>query len=226
MPIEIRVERVRDGRAFATRRVELRQAGEAILELMASFQRRERGYEHQPPMPEAPDPERLPPLEELFRRQGDRVPEAMRHWVGQPRALDMRFAVVPTYLGGEASRGPALAWFRAPGALPDDPALHRCLLAYATDMSFNDNSIRPHGRDGPLGPPMMASLDHAVWFHADARVDEWLLFEMESPRAAGARGFNVGSVFRRDGVHVASVAQDALLRPLGRAAADLPRGRD
>ena len=195
--------------------MELRQQGAPILELMASFQKPEPGYEHQPPMPEAPDPESLPPLEVLFARQGDRVPEATRHWVGKVRALDMRFATIPTYLGGEACTGPGLAWFRAPGVLPDDPALHRCLVAYASDMSFNDSSIRPHGRDGPLGPPMMASLDHAVWFHTDARVDDWLLFQMESPRAAGARGFNLGSIFRRDGAHVASVAQDALLRPLG-----------
>jgi len=216
-PILFRVDRSREGRAFATRQVVALQGGQEILHMIASFQRPEKGYEHQNPMPEAPDPESLPRLGELVRARGDAIPGHTRGWAGKPRSIDMRYAVVPVYLGGEVGRETCLAWFRAPGALPDDPELHRCLIAYATDMSFNDNAIRAHGFDGPLGPPVMASLDHALWFHANARADEWLLFEMDSPRASGARGFSRGAIYSRDGVHVATVAQDSLMRPTGAA---------
>ena len=108
-------------------------------------------------------------------------------------------------------------WFRATKSLPEDPFFHRCALAYASDMSLLDTVILPHGRSGPLGPIMMASLDHAIWFHRDVRVDDWLLYAQDSPLAAGARGFARGSIFTRTGELVASVAQEGLIRPTGRA---------
>lgn len=208
------MERTREGRAFATRQVVALQGEKPIFQMLASFMRSEEGYDHQAPAPPAPAPESLPPLEELVGVRGASLPEGSRHWAGKPRSIDMRHAVVPYYLGGEVGSEPMLAWFRAHDALPDDPDLHRAVIAYTTDMSLNDTAIRVHGHDGPLGAPMMSSLDHSVWFHTDARADEWLLWVCESPRAAEARGFSRGAIYRRDGVQVATVAQESLMRPL------------
>ena len=99
---------------------------------------------------------------------------------------------------------------------PDDPTLHRCMISYATDISLNDNALRHHGHKGPHGPLSTSSLDHSVWFHVDARADEWLLLAMESPRAKDGRGYSRGQIFRRDGVHVASAVQESIPRPVGR----------
>jgi acyl-CoA thioesterase-2 len=123
----------------------------------------------------------------------------------------MRHVAPPATLGGRgAPRN--LAWFRAPGPVGDDPLVHQALIAYASDLSFNDNAARPHARPGTLGV-RLSSLDHALWFHAPARADRWLLYEQHSTRGAAARGLVRGAIFDRDGVHVASVAQECLLRP-------------
>ncbi|MCH2170158.1 acyl-CoA thioesterase II [Myxococcota bacterium] len=214
LPIDFRVERTREGRAFATRQVLAVQDEEPIFQMIASFMREEEGYEHQATAPPAPDPESLPPLEELVGVRGARLPEGSRHWAGKPRSIDMRHAVVPYYLGGDVGREPMVAWFRTHDPLPDDPDLHRAIIAYTSDMSLNDTAIRAHGHEGPLGAPMMSSLDHAVWFHVDARADEWLLWVCDSPRAAAARGFSRGVIYRQDGVQVATVAQESLMRPM------------
>jgi acyl-CoA thioesterase-2 len=210
-PVVYRVDRVRDGRSFATRRVTAIQRDAVIFEMSASFHRLESGDEHHAPMPEAPHPDALPAPHVLVERMRDRVPEDCR-WALEPRAIEMRHLHVPTFLGGGPGDGPNLAWFRAPAALPDDALLHQSLLAYATDYTFNDNALRRHGRTGRPGRPMMASLDHSIWFHEPARVDRWLLFFQESPRAGGGRGFVRGEIFTQEGRHVASVAQEALLR--------------
>lgn len=209
--VEYCVERVRDGRSFSTRRVVARQRERAIFEMSASFHQPEHGDEHHAPMPDAPPPEALPEPHVLVEHMRARVPEDCR-WALEPRAIEMRHLHVPTFLGGEAGDAPNLAWFRAPAAVPEDPLLHQCLLAYATDFTFNDNALRRHGRLGRAGRPMMASLDHSIWFHEAARIDEWLLFFQESPRAGGGRGFVRGEIFTRAGRHVASVAQETLLR--------------
>lgn len=210
-PVLYRVERVRDGRSFATRRVEASQRGVPIFEMSASFHQSERGDEHHAPMPDAPPPESLPEPHVLVERMRDRVPDDCR-WALEPRAIEMRHLHVPTFLGGERGDEPNVAWFRAPGPVPEDPLLHQCLLAYATDFTFNDNALRRHGRTGRPGRPMMASLDHSIWLHEPARVYDWLLFLHESPLAGGGRGFVRGEIFTRSGRHVASVAQEALLR--------------
>lgn len=214
-PVLYTVERIRDGRSFATRRVVALQRGRAIFNTAVSFHREEKGYEHQDPMPDAPDPETLPTWEEHVRQNWDRVSPEVRSWAPKPRPIEMRHVHLPTYLGGEAHEGPSLTWFRVGRRLPDDGALHQCLLTYVTDIGLIDATIRPHGRSGPLGPLMIASLDHAVWFHRPLRVDDWLLYVEESPAAAGARGFARGSIFTRSGVLVASVAQEGLIRPTG-----------
>jgi len=217
LPVVYSVDRIRDGQSFTTRRVVARQRGKAIFSTSISFQVAEQGYEHQMPMPEAPDPETLPTREELVKRHFERIPEADRAWVGQPRAIDTRHVALPTFFGGGPRTGANLVWFRVPRALPEDPSLHQRLLAYMSDMTLIDNAVLPHGRNGRLGPLLVASLDHALWFHRPARVDQWLLYAQDSPAAAGARGFVRGTIFTQDGTLVASAAQEGLLRPARRA---------
>ena len=218
VPVVFTVDRIRDGQSFVTRRVVARQRGKAIFNMSVSFQAEERGYEHQMPMPDAPDPESLPTREELVRRHFDAIPAADRQWVAQPRPIDVRHARLPTFFGGGGGEAtptsPTLVWMRVPRKLGDDPALHQRLLAYMSDLTLLDNIVLPHGRNGRLGPVMVASLDHAVWFHRALRADEWLLYAQDSPAAAGARGFARGTIYTRAGQLVASVAQEGLLRPV------------
>jgi acyl-CoA thioesterase-2 len=212
-PIEFFVDRLRDGRSFSARRVLAIQDDRELLSLQASFHAAEPGYEHQDPMPEAPPPESLPAFAELVERMQERFPARSAGWAAKPRSIEMRHTVVPSYLGGEPGREPNLAWFRAEAALPEDPLLHQCLIAYTSDMAFNDNALRAHV--GPGEPPLqaMSTVDHAIWFHEPARADEWLLFAQQSPKAARARGFVSGTIYSRDGRLVASVGQDSLMRP-------------
>ncbi len=213
-PVVFTVDRIRDGKAVVTRHVVARQRGKAIFNMSVSFQVEERGYEHQMEMPAAPDPEMLATRDQLVRNHFDAIPEADRHWVAQPRPIDVRHVQLPTFFGGGPSRAPSLVWMRVPRALGDEPALHQRLLAYMSDLTLLDNIVLPHGRNGRLGPVMVASIDHAVWFHRSLRVDDWLLYVQDSPAAAGARGFARGTIFARNGALVASVAQEGLLRPV------------
>jgi acyl-CoA thioesterase-2 len=207
------VDRIRDGRSFTTRLVVARQRGHAIFNMSVSFHVDESGYEHQMPMPAAPAPEDVPTWDELVKKQLDHLPKELRSWVGGPRAIDLRHVQVPSYLGGAPFEGPSLVWVRVARRIGDEALLHRALLTYASDISLLDNMVRPYGRIGRLGPLMTASLDHALWFHRDLRVDEWLLYVQESPAAAGARGFARGMIYTREGRLVASVAQEGLMRP-------------
>ncbi len=214
IPVLYSVDRIRDGHSFTTRRVVAIQHGKAIFNMSASFHAPEPSYEHQLPMPEAPPPESVPTWAERVEQMWSRIPEEARVFAPRPRPIDLRHVDLPTYLGGGPTREPGLVWLRVERGLGDDPLLHQALLTYASDISLLDNVIRPHGRLGTLGPLMMASLDHAVWFHRPLRVDEWLLYAQESPVAAGARGFARGQLFTREGVLVASVAQEGLMRPV------------
>jgi acyl-CoA thioesterase-2 len=150
------------------------------------------------------------------KKQLEHLPKEMRSWVGGPRAIDLRHVQVPSYLGGPVFEGPSLVWVRVARRIADEPMLHQALLTYASDISLLDNMVRPYGRIGRLGPLMTASLDHALWFHRDFRVDDWLLYVQESPVAAGARGFARGMIYTREGRLVASVAQEGLMRPASR----------
>jgi acyl-CoA thioesterase-2 len=213
VPIQYRVRRLLDGRSFSNREVVAAQGDDVLLQMAVSFQLEQHGYEHQAAMPEVPDPETLLTLEQQVERMRGRFPADTQDWAANPRAVDMRHVKVPSYLGGEASDGPNYAWFRADGPVGDDPLIHQALLTYATDLSFNDNAIRPHGRDGPLGSQVMSSLDHSLWLHRAVRTDEWLLFAQDSPAAGGGRGFVTGQIFDRAGRLVASAAQESLMRP-------------
>jgi acyl-CoA thioesterase-2 len=212
VPILYEVDRIRDGGSFTTRRVVAIQHGEAIFAMSASFQIEEEGLDHQIEMPKVPPPDRLPSEAELVAAYLHNAPEGVRKYWQRPRPIELRPVDLRHYLSREPLEPSQHVWVRATGALPDDPEIHRCVLAYASDMTLLDTSLFPHGRlifDRDLQP---ASLDHAMWFHRPFRADEWLLYAEDSPSASGARGFNRGSLFSQDGRLVASVAQEGLIR--------------
>ncbi|GAB3922682.1 acyl-CoA thioesterase II [Kribbella albertanoniae] len=203
VPIIYRVEGTRDGGSFSSRRVVASQHGKPIFYMSASFQKPEPGLDHQEPIPaDVVPPDEAPTLASVLEAQSGR-PAA--DWDREWAALDMRLA-------GVTGRQ---FWIRASGKLPDDPALHACVLAYASDLTLLGASLLPHGiviGDRRIQP---ASLDHALWFHRDFRADEWLLYDQTSPSASGARGFATGRLYTEDGRLVASVAQEGLIRPVG-----------
>ena len=212
VPIIYDVERIRDGSSFTTRRVKAIQHGQAIFVMSASFHKEEPGFSHQIEMPQVPDPDSLPSEDELKARLLPNLPEAMRTYWERERPIELRPVDISRYLSSEKRPPIQHIWFRANGKLPDDVRLHQCVLAYASDFSLLDAALIAHGKllfDPTL---MLASLDHGLWIHRDFRADEWLLYAQDSPSAEGARGFSRGSIFRRDGTLVASVAQEGLIR--------------
>lgn len=213
VPILYEVDRSRDGSSFTSRRVVAIQHGRPIFTLEASFQRDEPGYEHQFEMPNVPAPEMLPAEQELRAKVAHRVPQEARAWFLRPRPIETRPVDSREYLSPEKRPPHAMAWIRALGSLPDDPALHRCVLAYASDTSLLDTGLLPHGIGWFDNKVQMASLDHAMWFHRSFRIDEWLLYVQDSPSTSGARGFNRGLLYTRDGKLAASVSQEGLMRP-------------
>jgi acyl-CoA thioesterase II len=213
-PIVYQVDRSLDGHSFSNRRVVAIQHGEPIFNMAASFQVVEEGLDHQIEMPPVPRPEELG--EESHRPPPDMVKhlsERLRQFFEHPRPFTFRVVDEPGP-GHESGRAkPARrVWFKAVGQLPDDERLHRCLLAYASDFFLLGTSTLPHDVDKLQGRLVMASLDHAMWFHRPLRVDDWLLYDMESPSASGARGFSLAGVFSRDGRLVATTAQEGLIR--------------
>ncbi len=212
IPIVYEVDRIRDGKSFTTRRVVAIQHGRPIFSMAASFHKEETGFDHQIPMPQVPAPETLPSETQLKDMFLDRMPDAMRAYWERHRPIELRPVDISRYLSGGNREPVQHVWIRATGKLPDDPALHQCVLAYASDFSLLDTSLIAHGRVVFDPKLMLASLDHGLWFHRPFRADEWLLYSQDSPSAQGARGFNRGSVFTRDGVLVASVAQEGLIR--------------
>jgi acyl-CoA thioesterase-2 len=218
VPILYDVDRIRDGKTFATRRVVAIQHGKAIFNLAASFQPLEHGPEHQMTMPDAPDPESLPSPAERLEKIRDALPKEALEWLSRDRPIEIR-PVVAGNPWKPVKRPPRqLVWIRASGTLPDDPLIHQCVVCYASDLTLLDTAALPHAI--PWNDPayVMASLDHAMWFHRPFRADEWLLYAQESPFAGGARGFTMGHLFTRDGRLVVSVAQEGLIRPVA------PRG--
>jgi acyl-CoA thioesterase-2 len=214
IPIDYRVERFRDGKSFTTRGVLARQNGEIIFSMSASFHRPEPGLEHQFSMPAVPPPESLPPDEDLLRGQGRPISLSMQNYLTRDRPIELRPTDPDAYFDPQAGR-PARRdiWFKAKSRLPDDPVIHQSVFAYASDLTIVETALITHGRT--LFDPnlMMASLDHAIWFHRPFRADEWLLYSQDAPSAAAARGYNRGLVFTREGKLVASVVQEALMRP-------------
>jgi len=213
-PIVYEVDRIRDGRAFTTRRVVANQGGPAIFAMSCSFQIDEPGVEHQAAMPPAPAPETLPTEQQRLAPFLTTVPDRVRTHLLAERPFEIRtvdqigddpFAPVR----GEPRR---LTWMRAVGALPDQPALHACLLAYVSDYHFGTTALAPHGLSWLSPSLQLASIDHVMWFHRPFRCDDWLLHAIDSPTAQAARSLVRGSVFTRDGRLVASTAQEGLIR--------------
>lgn len=212
MPIDYEVQRVRDGGSFSVRRVIARQDGKEILTGSVSFQVDEEGFEHQLDMPDAPDPETLKSEQEYGEQLAPHVPEHLRDTLTRERPIEIRPVDPINPFKPEARPPHKQSWFKTQGHLPDDPVLHRCLLTYASDFSFLGTSLNPHGVTFMSKGMQVASLDHAIWFHRDFRMDEWLLYDKDSPSASGGRGFNRGNFFNQQGGLVASTTQEALIR--------------
>jgi acyl-CoA thioesterase-2 len=214
VPIVYRVQRVRDGRHFTTRAVTAIQHGRTIFYMSASFHLPEDGMEHQDPMPDVPGPEGMPGMHEMADMMRPTSPE-LADWWDRPLALDVRYVGEPPLayaLRGEVRPPDARVWMRAAGTLPDDPALHACLLTWASDMTLLDSVRLPHANRWDRTPGTMASLDHALWFHRPFRADEWFLYDQHSPSAHGARGLATGKIFSQDGRLICSVVQEGLIR--------------
>ncbi len=212
VPIVYEVDRIRDGKSFTTRRVTAVQHGRAIFSMEVSFHGAEEGWSHQLPMPDVPQPDELPSEAEIRKSLLPRMPDPVRRYYERERPIELRPVEYGRYLGEKLEGDRFHLWIRATGRLPDEPAIHQCVLAYASDMTLLDTALIPLGKTVFHEDVMAASLDHALWFHRPFRADEWLLYAQDSPSLGGSRGFARGSIFSRDGRLVASVAQEGLLR--------------
>lgn len=213
-PVLYEVERSRDGKSFATRRVIAIQHGEQIFNLAASFQAPEPGLEHASALPDAPAPASVPNDVERAAAMGDALPAAMKELVARDQAIEMRRIDPVNMVAPQPAPPFQKVWFRAAADVGDDPVLNQVVLAYATDMTLLSTCARPHGQSWLTGL-QMASLDHILWFHRPSRIHRWHLFDQDSPSASGARGFNRGTIYAEDGTLVASVAQEGLIRMRG-----------
>ncbi len=207
VPVLYDVDRIRDGRSFTTRRVVAIQHGRPIFNLAASFQIKEEGFEHLADMPEVCGPENLISRADDWAKAG-----LQDEWAKHPHPIDFRYVTASPFHRDKPLPPVQQVWFRTDGELPDDPVLHTCLLTYASDMTLLDTALLPHGTGHLDGSLLMASLDHAMWFHGPFRADEWLLYDQRSPAAGNGRGLTSGRVFTRDGRLVASVMQEGLIR--------------
>ena len=212
LPVVYQVDRVRDGGSFSTRRVTAIQKGQPIFTSSASFQYDEGGFEHQTTMPDVVGPENLPSELDMIRQRADLIPESMREKLLCAKPIEFRPVIGEDPFNPKVTDPIKYVWFRADGSLPDTPALHKYLLAYASDFGLLTTSLLPHGKGVWQKDMQVASLDHALWFHADLRADDWLLYAMDSPWAGNSRGFSRGSVYNRAGKLVASVTQEGLIR--------------
>ena len=216
VPIGYAVERLRDGGSFSTRRCVASQQGRPIFALSASFHADEaEALDHAAAMPDVPDPDTLPTPEDIRAGRGGPMPAAVRTYLGRDGSIEIRPTDRNRFdppVAGQSRPARQAVWMRAAGPLPDDPALHRALLAYMSDMTLLDTALVPHGRSVFDADIQAASLDHALWFHRPPRVDDWLLYAEDSPSASGARGFARGAFFDRAGRLVAATAQEGLIR--------------
>jgi len=215
VPILYEVDRIRDGRSFTTRRVVAIQHGRAIFNMAASFHRDEPGLEHEFPMPDVPPPETLAPLPELLAPWREELEE----WFARPHPIDQRYLGELPFKHAGQNEPMLRLWIRADGRLDDDPLLHACVAAYASDMSLFDTMLQPHPVRWDDDDFMGATIDHCMWFHRSFRADDWLLYDMDSPVAAGSRGLARGFFFDRSGRLVVSMVQEGLMRVIDRSSA-------
>lgn len=212
IPVVYLVDRVRDGGSFSTRRVTAIQKGAPIFTCSASFQNDEEGFHHQLQMPDVPGPENFRSETELAREAAEFIPERMRERAASPKPIEIRPVTTGNPYEPTVREPVKYVWFRADGTLPDERQLHKYLLGYASDFNLLTTSMLPHGVTVFQKFMQVASLDHSLWFHADLRMDDWLLYAMDSPWSGNGRGFARGSIFNRAGQLVASVAQEGLTR--------------
>ncbi|MBW7982058.1 acyl-CoA thioesterase II [Enterobacillus tribolii] len=214
-PIIYDVENLRDGNSFSARRVKAVQHGKPIFFMTASFQTHEEGFEHQNVMPQVPAPETLISESDIARQMAHLIPEAAREKFTSEKPLEMRPVVFHNPLKGKVEKPERYVWFKANGEMPDDLRIHQYLLGYASDFNFLPTALQPHGK-GFLEPGMqVATIDHSMWFHRPFRLDDWLLYAVESPSASGARGFVRGQFYNRKGELIASTVQEGVIRVRG-----------
>ena len=208
-PIRFTVERLRDGRSFSARRVHAIQNGKPILSMITSFQTDDRGLDHQDPMPDAPGPESLQTLTEELATIDN---PAASVW-SEGKAIDARHLEGGIYIHpGRQRTAQQSVWLKAMGQMPDDPLLHAAVLAYCSDYFLLEPVLRRHGVAWSDPRLNVASLDHAMWFHRPGRADDWTLYTQSSPSASSGRGLATGRMFNADGVLIASVAQEGMVR--------------
>ncbi|WP_282806860.1 acyl-CoA thioesterase II [Hafnia alvei] len=211
-PIIYDVENLRDGNSFSARRVKAVQHGKPIFYMTASFQTTEPGFEHQNVMPDVPAPESLKSESEIASSMAHLIPESVREKFTCEKPLEMRPVSFHNPLMGKVEEPIRNVWFKANGEMPDDPRIHQYLLGYASDFNFLPTALQPHGK-GFLEPGMqVATIDHSMWFHRPFRLDEWLLYAVESTSASGARGFVRGQFYNRAGELIASTVQEGVIR--------------
>jgi acyl-CoA thioesterase-2 len=209
VPVTFEVERLHDGRSFSTRRTHALQHGKAILSMIASFQIPATGMDHQVDPPPVPGPDDLPAPAEMY--DGVQIPALQERVKNVP--VEIRYVDGPLFLPGDRPRvAHQSVWIRAAAPLPDDPVVHRAFLAYMSDMTMMEATLRRHGHSWSTAGLRSASLDHAMWIHRPFRADDWLLYAADSTSASGSRGLHHGRFYTRDGVLVASTAQEAMLR--------------
>lgn len=214
LPIVYQVDPLRDGGSFTTRRVQAIQKGKPIFTMICSFQGDEEGYSHQVEMPDVPGPEGLANETELTRRYQHLIHEKVRDKVIMDKPIEIRPVGNFSPFDPKPAEPRRYMWFKADGSLPNDPQVHRYLLAYASDFHLLGTALQPHAVSSWSRDTQVASLDHALWYHRPLRMDDWLLYAMDSPSASGSRGLSRGQIFNRDGVLVASVTQESLMRKL------------
>lgn len=211
-PIIYEVDRARDGGSFSSRRVVAIQHGEQIFNMAASFQAPEPGLEHQVTMPQVPGPDDLQDLETLAREFAGELPARMQRFLAWERPIHVRPVDPRQFLFRDSWAPVKQLWMKTREPMPADSLLHQALLAYVSDYELIGTATLPLGLHATRDRLQMASLDHAMWFHRPVRVDQWLLFALDSPAAAGGRGLARGSVFTEDGTLVATLAQEGLIR--------------
>lgn len=212
IPILYKVDRIRDGRSFTTRRVDAIQNGEVMFTMTLSFQVTEEGLSHEIAMPDVPGPDEFVDEDVMRAEQAKDWPEEFRDNYNTTSAIQMRHLDPVDWMRPERKSPYQMCWMKTRESLPDDPRLHQCVLAYLSDWSLLDTAFRPHGTSFLQDNVQTASLDHAMWFHRPFRADEWLLYTQDSPAAGGGRGFNRGMIYDQQGNLVASATQEGLMR--------------
>ena len=212
IPILYKVDRIRDGKSFTTRRVVAVQRGQAIFTMSISFQVDEGGLNHQFDMPDVPGPDDLQTEDEIRQVQSENWPKEFQDSFSGSSAIQVKPIEPIDLLNPKPAEPVQRCWVRCGDKLPDDPRIHQCVLAYLSDWSLLDTATRPHAVSFMQDNVQVASLDHAMWFHRPFRADEWLLYDQDSPSASGARGFNRGLIYNQSGELVASTTQEGLVR--------------